>query len=157
MSEDYEPYSTACSPCLDAFGALRAVAAYASDFIARGDIDVMFTVSGGAMGEDGRSADPAIWMDWVRAWREIAPDGDAPAGARSTGESRAIDMQHGYRAFHLFLKGYQPSDQTPMSAVLRDCDAVADGTPEGASAWPRWLSAVAGGESADIAFRLTRG
>jgi hypothetical protein len=154
MAEKYEPYSEVQAPLLTAGAALRAVANYAEDFITRGDIDVLFTISGGAMQGDQMSADPAIWMDWVSAWRKAAPDVD-DGGADHDGQ---IDIRHGYRALLTLLQTYTPVDKTLMSVVLADCRAVFNGDDaERAKAWTRWQAAIATGKNADISFRLHHG
>jgi len=156
MVDSYETYSTAPGPLLSERGALRAVLAYANEFISRGDIDVAFTLSGGAIRADGRSADPAIWPDWIAAWRTTAAEQDEPARESAADGPSAIDMQHGFRALHVFLgRSYKPIHETPMSAVRADCEAVFAEAPPGASVWERWLEAIAAGESEDIAFRLS--
>jgi hypothetical protein len=148
--DSYEAYSTAPGPLLSARSALRAVLAYADDFISRGDIDVAFTLSGGAIRADGLSADPAVWPDWIAAWRTTGDRVEAVAPV----ERGAIDMQHGFRALHVFLaRGYEPIHETPMSAVRADCEAVLADIPGGAAIWERWLEAIEAGESRDIALR----
>jgi hypothetical protein len=153
MVDSYEAYSTAPGPLLSERGALRAVLTYANDFISRGDIDVGFTVSGGAICADGRSADPAVWPDWIAAWRTAAAELDEPPRESAADRPSAIDMQHGFRALHVFLaRSYQPIHRTPMSAVRADCEAAFGEAPPDAAVWESWLEAIAAGESEDIAF-----
>lgn len=103
VAELPEAYPDAHAQLLSAVSALRAVLNYAIDFVARGDIDVLFTVSGGATDADGQSADPAVWSDWLIAWRSV------PSEDRARSESESIDVQHGFRALHVFLeRDYQP-------------------------------------------------
>ena len=143
-------YTDAREQRLTARGALRAVLNYATDFITRGDIDVLFTISGGAIQRDGHSADPAVWADWLSAWRAVQPQADDG----SVGE-RQVDVQHGYRALLVFLeRDYKPIDQTPMSRVRDDCIAALHGGSEATDVCNRWEAAIASGENADIAFRL---
>jgi hypothetical protein len=150
MDDDYEPYDTVEAPLLTTEAALRAVAAYVEDFISRGDIDVLFTVSGGAIAGDHHSADPAVWMDWVNAWRRTA----SSAAHTASNREDEIDIRHGYRALLTLLQAYTPIDATPMSVVLGDCLAVFNGDATGAQVLARWNTAVATGKHADISFRL---
>jgi hypothetical protein len=143
-----ESYSDAREQPLTARGALSAVLNYATDFITRGDIDVLFTISGGAIGRGGHSADPAVWADWLAAWRTVQPQGD-----HGSVEEEPVDVQHGYRALLVFLeRDYKPIDETPMSRVRDDCTAALRGGSEGAAVWNRWEAAIASGENADISF-----
>lgn len=147
-----ESYTDAREQRLTTRGALQAVLNYATDFIARGDIDVLFTISGGAMDLDGQSADPAVWADWLAAWRAVGTS-DQSAGI----ENLPIDVQRGYRGLLVFLESdYEPIAETPMSRVRDDCIAALSGRPEGARTWERWKVAIESGDTADIAFRLTK-
>jgi hypothetical protein len=102
-------YNDAREQRLTARDALRAVLNYATDFITRGDIDVLFTISGGAMQPDGHSADPAVWADWLAAWRAVQPQAD-----HGSVEEEPVEVQHGYRALLVFLqRDYKPIDETP--------------------------------------------
>jgi hypothetical protein len=155
MSDSYEAYPEAQAPTLSAQGARRAVLEYATDFISRGDIDVMFTLSGGLMGEDGQSADPAVWADWVAAWRRAVSRGDEPPHGDRPGGPTAVDMQWGYRAFRVFLESnYEPIDETPMSVVRDDCEAVLSDAAARPGGWGSWLEAIAEGKSADPGSRF---
>jgi hypothetical protein len=153
MAEPTPSYTEARLRPLTPLGALRAVLNYATDFIARGDIDVLFTLSGGAIVPgDGRSADPAVWADWLDAWRSVSPEEDA-----SDDEAESVDAQHGYRALMVFLERYyQPIDTTPMSHVRDDCVAALAGGSDGAAIRDRWQEALVLGEKADISFRLMK-
>jgi len=155
MADSYETYPTARALRLSVLGALHAVLAYATDFIARGDIDVLFTLSGGAICADGRSADPAVWHDWITAWRATEAWTDETAEGGTADARTGVDVQYGFRALLVFLeRNYQPIDQTPMSAVRADCEAVFDETSRGPGVWDNWLEAVDAGASADISYRL---
>ncbi len=157
MTDAYEPYATTRAAMLSPKGVLHAVLAYTVDFISRGDIDVGFTLSGGAIAPDGRSADPAVWPDWVAAWRSIAESSDASTTGQSADDQGSVSVQHGFRALHVFLvRNYEPIHETPMSRVRADCEAVFSQAPCGAAVWNNWLEAVTAGESADFTFRLTR-
>lgn len=149
MAYRHPSYTRARLQTLTTLGALRAVLSYATDFTARGDIDVLHTLSGGAIADDGRSADPAVWEDWLIAWRSISPEEHA-----ADGEAESLDAQHGYRALMVFLERcYQPDDTTPMSRVRDDCLAALTGGSEGAEIRDRWQEALVVGEKADISFR----
>jgi hypothetical protein len=135
--------------------ALQAVLAYANDFISRGDIDVMFTLSGGQINQDGYSADPAVWGDWVAAWR-TAFEGAETSVEPGANDHPLVDAQHGFRALHVFLEqGYQPVDTTPMSRVRDDCLTALSEARESDGVWKRWLTAITAGETADISFQLS--
>jgi hypothetical protein len=93
-----ESYTDAREQRLTTRGALNAVLNYATDFITRGDIEVLSTISGGAIGHDGQSADPAVWADWLAAWRAVGTS-DQSAGT----EEPPVDVPHGYRGLLVFL------------------------------------------------------
>lgn len=146
-----DAYPDAHAQLLSARGALRTVLNYATDFIARGDIDVLFTLSGGAIDADGQSADPAVWSDWLIAWRSVPPED------RAGSESESIDVQHGFRALYVFLeRQYQPVAETPMRHVRDDCADALDSGAGGVAVWTRWREALVVGENADISFRLSK-
>jgi len=150
-------YATATGPLLSSHDALRAVLEYAEDFITTGDVDVMHTLSGGSIMVDGNTVDPAIWADWAAAWARAASQVHTK---RADVGSAMLTMQHGFRAFHVFLdRHYQPTDETPMSAVRDDCRrALApDGDTSGRAVRDNWLRAVEDGASADISFQLESG
>ena len=146
-----ESYTDAREQNLTARGALAAVLNYTIDFVARGDIDVLFTISGGAIDTDGQSADPAVWADWLAAWRAVTVD--EVGGA----EDLSVDDQHGYRALLVFLESdYKPIEATRMSRVRDDCLAALSNGPASAHVLERWQVALTGGKTADISFRLTQ-
>jgi hypothetical protein len=126
---------------------MRGRAGLCDRFISRGDIEVGFTLSGGRILADGNSADPAIWRDWIAAWHEAgAPSDELPSGPTRAGPD-AVDMHHGYRALQVFLdRNHEPVNETPMSHVRTDCEAVFDETAHGAMTWERWLDAIAVGD-----------
>ncbi len=131
---------------------MHAVVIYATDFVARGDTDVLFTLSGGAIETDGQSADPAVWSDWLAAWDSVSPEDE-----RARAGDGSLDVQHGFRALHLFLeRNYQPVAETPMSRVRDDCRIALSYTPEGTAHWDRWQEALRMRKDADISFRLTK-
>ncbi len=147
-----ESYTDAREKRLTTRGALSAVLNYATDFVTRGDIDVLFTISGGAIDHDGQSADPAVWADWLAAWRAVGTS-DQSAGT----EEPPVGVQHGYRGLLVFLEhSYEPIAQTPMSRVRDDCIAALSGATEGFPVWERWKAALASGDNADISFRVTK-
>jgi len=149
-----QTYATATGPRLSSDDALRAVLEYAEDFIATGDTDVMHTLSGGAIMADGDTVDAAIWGDWAVAWERAASQIHTES---ADVDSVRLTVQHGFRAFHVFLdRHYQPADQTLMSAVRDDCRS---GLALGDNAGGRvvrdnWRQAVEDGASGDISFRL---
>jgi hypothetical protein len=143
-------YATATGPRLSSRDALRAVFEYAEEFVETGDVDVLFTLSGGAIMDDGNTVDAAIWCDWAEAWQRAAPQAHTESGDVDS----ALTMQHGYRAFHVFLdRHYQPVDHTLMSVVRDDCRRAL--TVGDDMVWDNWRQSVEDGESEDIAFRLS--
>jgi hypothetical protein len=65
-------YATTTGPRLSSRDALRAVLAYADEFVETGDLDVLFVLSGGAVMDDGDTVDAAIWVTGPRLGSERA-------------------------------------------------------------------------------------
>lgn len=96
MVDSYEAYSIAPGPLLSERGALALCSTTRTTL--SHDIDVGLTLSGGAICADGRSADQAVWPDWIAAWRTTAAPHDGPLREAVSDDSGTIDMQRGFRA-----------------------------------------------------------
>ena len=137
---------TAVAVSVAARRALRVVLEYAEDFIARGDIDVGFTVSGGAVLSDGSSADLAIWLDWVHARQRAASGADSASATRD----EEIDVQRGFLAL---LSSSSVATSRSSGRAWRGRDDCRRAL-EGAAVWHALLAALREGEHTDIDFQV---
>ena len=82
--------------------------------------------------EDGGTADPAVWEDWVESITEIS---------KIKEENNKITILQAFDAMRFFLeKFYGLSDD--VISILHDLQLLKDKETKGSAVWEFWLSCV---------------